>query len=306
MRELAGRSFGGYHARISLMSRIAAFYDGKIVSSRGEHIEQIWLYDDSQLESIHTYIQWLFPLPEDSSPTPKIPLLCGTDIERFRKTEELRKKLLKSFQLMLKLYGFELRYDPEPIIEPTDRFAERSYNWLTANNHNYFRITRILRSLTLLGLSKESTRFFAALQQVYRRNPDEIGRYIYADWERAIETPRSERFTQKWQLCEFCGKRGRLCEYQVVGLEREAIVAVLCRKHGRLMKGRIVHPLVQNPGLTEDLSIEELDAADKVSEDGQGKAGRVVDGEKGTGHPKISRLSSIIATGRKSWQRKWL
>lgn len=169
------------------MSRITDFYLGKIVSLRGDSIEKVWLYTDSQLEFIHTYIQWLFPLPEASSAVPESPILSNRDIERFNNTEELRNRLLKSFLLLLKFYGFELRYDPEAIIEPSNRFAERSQNWLSANNHNHLRITRILRSLTLLGLPKEAKEFFAALQKVYLKNAEKIGSYAYDYWKRAIE-----------------------------------------------------------------------------------------------------------------------
>lgn len=46
-------------------------------------------------------------------------------------------------------------------------FAERSKNWLTPANHNHLRITRILKSLRLLGLEPESAAFFRALAAIY-------------------------------------------------------------------------------------------------------------------------------------------
>ena len=170
------------------MSRITDFYLGKLKHPRNENIDQIWLYTDSQLEYIHDYIQWLFPLTERSNAVPDSPTLSNEDIERFDESDELKHRLRKSFLLLLKFYGFSMRYDPEPVIETTDLFETRARNWLTSNNHNHLRITRILRSLTLLGLSKEATEFFAALQRVYLRNPDKIGSYTYEYWSRAIKT----------------------------------------------------------------------------------------------------------------------
>jgi hypothetical protein len=168
------------------MSRITDFYFGK--TTRPHHsIEQVWNYSYGELEYVHTYIQWLFPLLEASQAMPGSPILSNKDIEMFEEIDELKQRLLKSFQVMLRFYGFSLRYDPEPVIEPTDEFEERAEHWLNANNHNHLRITRILRSLTLLGLAKEAREFFAALQRVYIKNPDKIGSYSYDYWKRAIK-----------------------------------------------------------------------------------------------------------------------
>jgi hypothetical protein len=47
-------------------------------------------------------------------------------------------------------------------------FAERSENWLTPSNHNHLRITRIPKSLRLLGLETEAIAFFECLANIYR------------------------------------------------------------------------------------------------------------------------------------------
>ena len=48
------------------MSRIIDFYNGTLLHPRGVSIEAIWTWDNGQLEYEHSYIQWLFPLPESS------------------------------------------------------------------------------------------------------------------------------------------------------------------------------------------------------------------------------------------------
>jgi hypothetical protein len=172
------------------MSRITDFYSGTLKHPRGVTIDAIWQWNAGQLEYEHTYIQWLFPLPEMSVAVPDSPILSTKDMERFKASPELRARLLKSFRLLLGFYGFALRYGPEqpdqPTIEPTDAFAERARRWLTTGNHNYLRITRILRSLTLLGLQREASEFFAVLQRVYLKNPDRIGPVSYEYWKNAI------------------------------------------------------------------------------------------------------------------------
>ncbi|MGK7944758.1 MAG: opioid growth factor receptor-related protein, partial [Microcystaceae cyanobacterium] len=47
-------------------SNLINFYLGNTVDHRGRKIEDIWQWNDHQLESVHDYIQWLFPLKEKS------------------------------------------------------------------------------------------------------------------------------------------------------------------------------------------------------------------------------------------------
>jgi hypothetical protein len=172
------------------MSRITDFYMGQLNHPSGASIDAIWHWDNGQLEYDHTYIQWLFPLPEVSAAVPHSPILMTKDIERFNDSRELTERLLRSFQLMLGFYGFRLTSVPDSLDQPkivqTEAFAERARNWLTTGNHNYLRITRILRSMTLLGLAKEAREFFAVLQRVYQKNAGTIGPIAHEYWRNAV------------------------------------------------------------------------------------------------------------------------
>ena len=148
------------------MSRITDFYMGQLNHPSGASIDAIWHWDNGQLEYDHTYIQWLFPLPEVSAVVPGSPILMTKDIERFNDSRELTERL--------------------PKIVHTEAFAERARNWLTTGNHNYLGITRILRSMTLLGLAKEAREFFAVLQRVYLKNADTIGPITYEYWRNVV------------------------------------------------------------------------------------------------------------------------
>jgi len=64
-------------------------------------------------------------------------------------------------------------------------FAARSEVWLTAFNHNYLRLTRILRALNLLGCARHADTLFRALQDVYREHADAISEETFEYWQRA-------------------------------------------------------------------------------------------------------------------------
>ncbi|KAF2683773.1 hypothetical protein K458DRAFT_42367 [Lentithecium fluviatile CBS 122367] len=68
-------------------------------------------------------------------------------------------------------------------------WQEAFRNWAVRMDHNHLRITRILRSLRVLGLLKECEAFFAALQSVYSDPDIRIGERSMMFWERAVKQP---------------------------------------------------------------------------------------------------------------------
>ena len=128
-------------------SRILAFYEGTAPDDRGRLHEEILRFDDAALESVHDYIQWLFPMRERSGASPTAPRLNSATIEQFRRRPELRNALRRSLDRMLAFYGLEWRGET---IARAPSFAMRN-GWLSPMNHNYLRLTRILTSLRILG-----------------------------------------------------------------------------------------------------------------------------------------------------------
>ena len=162
-----------------------AFYAGQRPDHRGRLLSEIQSWDFDQLEDVHDFIQWLFPLPEPSPVNPAAPTLDRATIEEFRRRPDLQAALLASFRTMLAFYGFELGSETPPQIRRAPNFAERSANWLSPNNHNHLRITRILRALRLLGLEAHAQAFFEALDAVYKEMPSRITATTYDFWQRA-------------------------------------------------------------------------------------------------------------------------
>lgn len=162
---------------------IIAFYLGLRPDTEGRKIEEIWGWDYGRLEVLHDFIQWLFPLREKSMVNEDAPVLNQEVIKKFKKSEELRSRLLHSFELMLGFYGLELVGNEVCL---GDNFAERKQNWLRRGNHNFLRITRILKCLGYLGLKKEAVAFFGCLQKIYEQEGDKIGSVTFGYWQASV------------------------------------------------------------------------------------------------------------------------
>lgn len=166
---------------------LVAFYRGSGRNHRGRLLSDIHEFDFDELEFHHDYIQWLFPLPEPSGANASAPLLSKEDIASFKSDESLRKALLQSFEMMLHFYGLDLVDGAANVDVVRDtNVNERSVLWLTRGNHNFLRISRMLRSLTLLGCSRYAAAFLECLEGIYAENPATIGNTTIGYWRRAV------------------------------------------------------------------------------------------------------------------------
>ncbi len=172
------------------MSAILDFYDGKGTDNRTRTLGDILAWDDARLESVHDYIQWLFPLPEPSAFNPDAPSLTAADIAAFRADATAQRNLLAAFRRMLRFYGFAL----DDTVHPSADHATRTANWLHTGNHNLLRVTRILRCLTLLGLHAQASAFLTALEALQAGGASRVIGTRTADfWRRAVQPSAAER-----------------------------------------------------------------------------------------------------------------
>src|SRR5262245_46327184 len=119
-------------------SPIIAFYEGTAPDSSGRRIEEIWSWNHRQLEMVHDFIQWLFPLPEPSRFNPDAPLLASADINAFRSNANLQNHVRKSLDVMLDFLGLMrtgTKIARGPAFTP-------DIHWLAPANHNHLRLTR--------------------------------------------------------------------------------------------------------------------------------------------------------------------
>jgi len=136
---------------------IVTFYSGG-ADDRGRTLEQILAWADDRLESVHDYIQWVFPTIAPSAVNPFAPLVSRNTMKAFAARAELGGALRRSLDRMLSFYGLRRSATAGGVRIEIDetRFAERSVIWLRPGNHNPLRLTRIMQSLAALGLAAEA------------------------------------------------------------------------------------------------------------------------------------------------------
>lgn len=168
-------------------STILQFYRGRATDNRGRTITEVQQFDRAALEGVHDYIQWLFPLDEPSGANPQAPILTDDDIATFRLDDSLRSALLRSLEIMLNFYGLGFAGPQDrPRIELETAFAACSREWISPGNHNYLRLTRILKSLRLLGCEQAARALFDCLVRIYRANRSSISATTFAYWQNAV------------------------------------------------------------------------------------------------------------------------
>uniref|UniRef100_F7DIG1 Opioid growth factor receptor (OGFr) conserved domain-containing protein n=1 Tax=Ornithorhynchus anatinus TaxID=9258 RepID=F7DIG1_ORNAN len=129
------------------------FYKNEIpFQPNGLHINEIlknWKNDYDILEDNHSYIQWLFPLREQGVNWYAKPL-TAREIQEFKSSDEVMKRFVQAYELMLGFYGIEL-VDPElGVVKRANNYPKRFQN-LNWHSHNNLRITRILKCLGEMG-----------------------------------------------------------------------------------------------------------------------------------------------------------
>lgn len=152
----------------------------------GRSLETILSWDDERLEYNHDFIQWLFPLRERSGANPTAPVLTDDDVKTFRSDPVIRGNMTRSFDRMMRFYGVE----PGSAgsldgLTGSDLFLSKKDNWLNHANHNYLRMTRILKSLRVAGLNDKSEYLFSILTIIYKSYKPVIGERTFDFWRRA-------------------------------------------------------------------------------------------------------------------------
>ena len=173
-------------AQSNVANALVEFYSGRAPDHAGRFLHEIQQWPDDRLEDVHDFIQWLFPLTEPSPINPLAPVVDQETIKAFAAQPELCRNLETSFLRMLRFYGLEMPLEGQPPVQRAVNFAERARNWLHPGNHNHLRITRILKSLTLLGLKQEAAAFLKCLEGIYADTPGGISAISMGFWRKAI------------------------------------------------------------------------------------------------------------------------
>ena len=142
----------------------------------GYTLDQILGWNDANLEKKHDYIQILFPLTEKSNYNKNAPILTEKDISQFRTNKLIRSNVKKALERMLTFYGFS-----KPKLYYV--WDGKKDQWLTKQNHNFLRLTRIMKFLQLINMKYESIRIFLGLCDIYKSHRSIIGSQTMDIWK---------------------------------------------------------------------------------------------------------------------------
>lgn len=164
---------------------IVEFYAGGR-DAAGRTLEQILAWDDQRLEAVHDYIQWLFPTVQPSGANPLAPLVTDETKRLFAADETLRARLRYSLARMLVFYG--LRRHADRIDIDAARFSVRARTWLHPGNHNHLRLTRVMASLSALGLREDASALQRCLLEDVCADPGAgcVSQRTMEFWRRAV------------------------------------------------------------------------------------------------------------------------
>jgi len=120
-----------------------------------DELHKEWAGDYETLEFEHGYIQWLFPIPERGMNFRSQPLQLHEETA-MRASPEVKSRVLASYKLMLDFYGMQLVDESTGELERSRDYGPR-YRNLIRSSHNYLRISRILKHLSIMDLEHLGT-----------------------------------------------------------------------------------------------------------------------------------------------------
>lgn len=112
-------------------NNILQFYNGHTDFEGRTYVDYTKMSYD-EMESSHNWVQWAFPLMEPSSFQPDIPVLTEFEKRAFMRSEDL----VNRHHALVSCYVL---------------FLNGTTHWREPNDHNHLRITRVLKSLCLVG-----------------------------------------------------------------------------------------------------------------------------------------------------------
>jgi opioid growth factor receptor-like protein len=165
------------------MSRLLEFHRLRGRDSEGRMLSEIWEWDEDGLENCHDFIQWMFPLAEPSSVNADAPLVTKEEELAFRREPELETARKRSLSVFLQFLGLSMAEDGNVV--RGENFAVRAGVW-KYSNHNWLRITRMLKSLRLLGLEKEAGAVWLCVKELHDQD-GLVSEHSFKFWEDAMK-----------------------------------------------------------------------------------------------------------------------
>ena len=135
---------------------------------KNRFLNDIWNFTDEDIEHTHDFIQLLFPLNEQSeSVFHGYYLNTKSSIINIKSNDLAKSNIVRSSKWFLS-------------------FLERNNHWRRRHDHNYLRITRIIKSLRLLVSDEEANKFYKLfMQQIDESLKSKINLTTLSYWENA-------------------------------------------------------------------------------------------------------------------------
>ena len=140
------------------------FLSGEQPDIYNRYLEDIWKMSDGDIESVHNFIQWTFPLNERSGAVPNSPILTQQEIIDIKKSEIAKQNIKKSADWFMD-------------------FLTRNSYWICQSNHNHLRITRVIKSLRLIYSNEEAENFKNNVMNLIKGNEYKINPISLEFWK---------------------------------------------------------------------------------------------------------------------------
>lgn len=182
----------------------ADFYQNKIKSHpSGCLIEDMlkWYGDHARLERNHSYIQWLFPLPETRGMNSYAQQLYPHEEKIIKGDKMAYDRVLQAYKMMLDFYGMKLKSEKSGDVQRSSNWQER-YTNLLKFSHNNRRITRIISSIGYLGYEHFQARLvdFLLTEVLIEKKLEGIGSDTVAFWIDAVfDTTEQQTLNEKFR-----------------------------------------------------------------------------------------------------------
>lgn len=163
------------------MSDLVKFYREEARNCDGLFLDDMLNMSDHVLEAEHGVIQWLFPLIEPSQFNADAPLLTAEDIATWHEDKVLRINLMRSYDKFLHFMALKR----EGIKIEMTGMTTKNYRWFSFN-HNWLRITRVLKCMTLLGFRDHALGFFYLLEDFKKNQQFPISDNTFKYWTEAV------------------------------------------------------------------------------------------------------------------------
>jgi hypothetical protein len=183
------------------MSRILEFYREQGRDHRGRELAYYQRATAEQWERSHDMVQWAFPLTEKSRHFLQAPTLTAKEIEAFRGDPSLQERvdgMVCRYLNSLGLSAVDYHVYCDDADCPGDHQVYAVYEdenwdfrrpvWLTPRNHNFLRLTRVLKCLKLFGKDALADGLFDYLSTLAERPEGKvIGTVTLKFWSDAAE-----------------------------------------------------------------------------------------------------------------------